>query len=907
MTDYRIQFRRGTAARATDANPVLADAERIYEKDTGRWKTGTGSDNWNDLDYNDNTVANLAGLRGVRSLVAKAVTSTSGHIRVLGYYSPGDGGGGVFRWDSTDTSTPDNGGTIIAPTTGLPGRWKRVYDGEVNARWFGVHPSKSDNTAELQAAINWVATDTTRSPGGPTPGGTVVIPLGYYRFTFGAGTSGLSTITVGADNVMIRGEGRGTILTVRSNEAEDVDYFFTYTQSFRGSGGGLKDLLFHGNSMLKWCIYLDTWRDAVFDFSASDVHGGGLDAESTDTTNLGEDIRVSFHYLPTSATNSCLTQYGVRFRAGTDPESTTWSDCNIDKLFAVGIWDTGLVLDGVVRCVGWDVRTSWNGTSSNTIDGEPKSGCKHAVHIANSIVKSWTADVGQHTIHNFYLESHAGVEDPNNYSGVLISSSTGQTGNNRYNRIYNGTISHSTGAHPSLIRMIDDTLTGLTNNNTFIGNQRGINSPTVIIGLGVRDTKIYVDAVGGQLWRLKMIDQGTRTFINDVLNGSYRLNAAWPDNTLGTAEVDTGQMTVDRLTGRVHFQDQYNDTHRLKMLPGLDYVAPYGPQRIQAMPTPPAPRVQVLFPGSTTYSYYLVAVDKDGNQGVPSPVTTVTNGPATLSTGSYNWISWNPVEGAVKYDLLRGSTGQSVATNITATHFTDTLPSTSAYTPSSVNPTGALAVDGKLTTSGGVETPQGAVVANYNTSDAVTNYERVRQYWNANIFLLSAENGGTGTLRPIRVQGHGYLQVNPTAVGPTAGVVQANDSSGTASMTILGVNGTQSASTGVQYGEAVAPTINQSGTAGYTALLINPTETATGSGVKKLIDAQVSGSTKFAVDNAGVVTATPSASAGTAVIRAAVPASAGASGVAGSIAWDGSHIYVCTATNTWVRAALATW
>ena len=37
------------------------------------------------------------------------------------------------------------------------------------------------------------------------------------------------------------------------------------------------------------------------------------------------------------------------------------------------------------------------------------------------------------------------------------------------------------------------------------------------------------------------------------------------------------------------------------------------------------------------------------------------------------------------------------------------------------------------------------------------------------------------------------------------------------------------------------------------------------------------------------------------------PASASASGEAGQIEWDGSYIYVCTATDTWVRAALSTW
>jgi len=43
------------------------------------------------------------------------------------------------------------------------------------------------------------------------------------------------------------------------------------------------------------------------------------------------------------------------------------------------------------------------------------------------------------------------------------------------------------------------------------------------------------------------------------------------------------------------------------------------------------------------------------------------------------------------------------------------------------------------------------------------------------------------------------------------------------------------------------------------------------------------------------------------VQTAKTPASASATGVAGSICWDASYIYVCTATNTWKRVAIATW
>jgi hypothetical protein len=40
---------------------------------------------------------------------------------------------------------------------------------------------------------------------------------------------------------------------------------------------------------------------------------------------------------------------------------------------------------------------------------------------------------------------------------------------------------------------------------------------------------------------------------------------------------------------------------------------------------------------------------------------------------------------------------------------------------------------------------------------------------------------------------------------------------------------------------------------------------------------------------------------------AKTPASAGAAGNAGEVCWDGSYVYICTATNTWRRAAIAAW
>jgi hypothetical protein len=90
------------------------------------------------------TVSSFAELRGVPVPTAQTA------VIVDGYYTPGDGGGGTFVWDGSSSAT-DNSGTIATPTgyTGV-GRWKRVYDGAIWARWFGA---KGDGTTDDSSAI----------------------------------------------------------------------------------------------------------------------------------------------------------------------------------------------------------------------------------------------------------------------------------------------------------------------------------------------------------------------------------------------------------------------------------------------------------------------------------------------------------------------------------------------------------------------------------------------------------------------------------------------------------------------------------------------------------------------------------------------------------------------------------
>ena len=64
-----IQHRRGTASEWTGVNPVLADGELGFEKDTGRSKIGNEVDHWIDLPYVDSQAVQV-GLLGVANGVA---------------------------------------------------------------------------------------------------------------------------------------------------------------------------------------------------------------------------------------------------------------------------------------------------------------------------------------------------------------------------------------------------------------------------------------------------------------------------------------------------------------------------------------------------------------------------------------------------------------------------------------------------------------------------------------------------------------------------------------------------------------------------------------------------------------------------------------------------------------------
>ena len=175
--------------------------------------------------------------------------------------------------------------------------------------------------------------------------------------------------------------------------------------------------------------------------------------------------------------------------------------------------------------------------------------------------------------------------------------------------------------------------------------------------------------------------------------------------------------------------------------------------------------------------------------------------------------------------------------------------------------------------------------------------------FSGNTATIATSNGGTGAVRPIFIgNSTNGLTIDTASATKKFGLTI---DSGVAGVNIFNVSGQLLGSSGAaQASIAVTPTINQSGSGSYTALLINPTETATGSGTKRLIDAQVSGTSKFSVDNTG------KGQVGCISDQRGYFANPGvivSCGNAGRHLLGLQLLYVCTATNTWKRAALSTW
>lgn len=102
---------------------------------------------------------NYAGIRSYAGSASK--------IQCLGKSNIFDDGHGTFLRDDADTTSADNGGTVLIDALGR--RWKRQFSGELNFLWFAVG---DEVTNDYQALVN-------AHSALPSVGGTIYAPGGH--------------------------------------------------------------------------------------------------------------------------------------------------------------------------------------------------------------------------------------------------------------------------------------------------------------------------------------------------------------------------------------------------------------------------------------------------------------------------------------------------------------------------------------------------------------------------------------------------------------------------------------------------------------------------------------------------------------------------------------------------------
>ena len=317
---------------------------------------------------------------------------------------------------------------------------------------------------------------------------------------------------------------------------------------------------------------------------------------------------------------------------------------------------------------------------------------------------------------------------------------------------------------------------------------------------------------------------------------------------------------------------------------------------------------------ATTYTYKLVARLADGSTTEAGAASTTAAGHATLSAANYNALSWSAVSGAASYDVYRtvgGATQGKIASATTALSLSDTGLAGGGETAPTVDTTGRLTGD-SLSLDGG------SLVYDPAT-DALTS--------GATILGKTTATKSTLYTDSVRIPGQPVtvLQSVPDALPTILDLFPS---------TIDGAVSASAMSTGNTWIDLVDRDLNRSlNTTDWAAARISiyaaGTRTGKGTvtigavagGAVDVPDLSLVGSNIFVaplaffVGDGGFWWRTGSFSVDVPIKSTqyklsalnTAPSSASDTGTLGEIRVTATHLYVCTATNTWVRTALATW
>ena len=230
------------------------------------------------------SVSNRAALRAYTGAVDKQF------IVEQGYYSEGDGGGGLWHFMAGDNNSVDNDGTLVVPggsygtVSGLNGCWHRDGPGtargsivrgtKLDVRWFGAIPNKGiDCATPFVRAFDSLKVFTAKLDG------TIYAPAGYYAFY----NNMLFDVTGLDIKTAFVGDGPSATVFYNSLTTAGLGYFMKFV--------GFDNLTLSGFTVQKIVIAPPTYNpDAIIHIkNGQSVHVNNVDGrDNVGTTFLWE-------------------------------------------------------------------------------------------------------------------------------------------------------------------------------------------------------------------------------------------------------------------------------------------------------------------------------------------------------------------------------------------------------------------------------------------------------------------------------------------------------------------------------------------------------------------------------------------------------------------------------------------
>jgi Chaperone of endosialidase len=446
--------------------------------------------------------------------------------------------------------------------------------------------------------------------------------------------------------------------------------------------------------------------------------------------------------------------------------------------------------------------------------------------------------------------------------GMLSSSATGLTYNNSTGDFsltsgYNIPLTASTTEWASKVSS-QWTTTGsdiyYTTGNVGIGTASPVNVFDIVKSDGTNPVTLNVQNTIGNTSGMAQLMLGTRTTVGDTQVGAKVKAQRTDTGSAGTTDLSFSVSSGTTMTERMRIMGNGNI--------GIGTTSPSAKFAITGTAgTGDIFRVASSTDASLVSINYLGALTLPvGSAGAPS--INFGNGGGVFSVGGnrvslvsgYNellradltaLLSFVPhtfygninIGSSADLSLSRNSAGVAEITSGTSGVWRDLIVRNISMGTTTVS--SAISLNASTTASGGINF--GDSTANLYRSAAGTIKTDGSIVVAGNLNYLGGQLGNS-------ITGSGFI-----GTGSNFGITLQSRSFTAAGTAVTMSSGTFSNSSGQVNSVAITPTYNQTSTGAGTDLLINRTETAIGSGNQFLIDAQVGGTSKFAVTNTGVL------------------------------------------------------